>query len=291
MILYTKNNRDTSELTFLSAPKLLYICDLDTVEFSVTHRVTHMHDHLELMYIYEGSGSIAVSEKEYAVQKGDLMIYNSGTMHDENPATSRLGAVCIGVSHLCLPQLPPNCLISSQHPPLIHCGKIADYLYQLFQSLITLMSSAMPGHETVSNYLMLTILSMSLELSRARTSAETAKKTAVKKMTASSKICGRVKEYLQQNYTHELTLDMISEAVLVSPYHMSRVFKSETGCTPMQYAGRLRLGKAQTLLVHTPLSITDIAFQVGYNNSCSFNYAFRKMFGITPAEFRRLYRV
>ena len=84
---------------------------------------------------------------------------------------------------------------------------------------------------------------------------------------------------------------MIGSAVSVSPYHMSRVFKKETGCTPMQYVAQLRLGKAQTLLVHTDMPITEIAYNVGYNSSNSFNYAFLKLIGLTPGAYRKMYRL
>mgnify|MGYP002224503495 CR=1 FL=1 len=57
-------------------------------------------------------------------------------------------------------------------------------------------------------------------------------------------------------------------------YHI--IFKEETGFSPMQYVTRRRIGEAQNLLINTQLSITEIAANVGYNNSNYFQNVFKK---------------
>lgn len=159
-------------------------------------------------------------------------------------------------------------------------------VYQLFQSLIDLMESPMPARETVSCYLMLSILSITAELSKnmlGHQGTDTA--------SSRSALCLQIKEYILANYNRELTLEIISNALSISPWYMSRVFKKETGYSPMQYVTNLRLGEAQVLLIHTSMPVTVVAQSVGYSSSGAFNYSFRKMFGITPTEFRRLYKI
>ena len=55
----------------------------------------------------------------------------------------------------------------------------------------------------------------------------------------------------------------------------------------MEYVERLRLGKAQVLLIHTDIQIIEIAHQTGYNNLSTFNYAFSKLFGMSPKKFKK----
>lgn len=148
------------------------------------------------------------------------------------------------------------------------------------------MESPMPARETVSCYLMLSILSITAELSKnmlGHQGTDTA--------SSRSALCLQIKEYILANYNRELTLEIISNALSISPWYMSRVFKKETGYSPMQYVTNLRLGEAQVLLIHTSMPVTVVAQSVGYSSSGAFNYSFRKMFGITPTEFRRLYKI
>ena len=63
MLLNSKNKVGIDELTFLSTPRLLYVCEQDIVEFCLAHRVVHSHGFLEILYIYEGSGMVVINKK------------------------------------------------------------------------------------------------------------------------------------------------------------------------------------------------------------------------------------
>lgn len=73
----------------------------------------------------------------------------------------------------------------------------------------------------------------------------------------------------------------------VSAAHLCRVFHAETGSTPLQYLARERMRLACELLQRPSLSIKEIAFELGYDNSSHFSRAFRRVTGVTPGQFRR----
>lgn len=58
----------------------------------------------------------------------------------------------------------------------------------------------------------------------------------------------------------------------------------------MQYVIRLRIGKAQGLLMYTDYPITQIAGMVGYDNSSHFNAMFTKYIGMSPGKYRKKFR-
>lgn len=68
----------------------------------------------------------------------------------------------------------------------------------------------------------------------------------------------------------------MGEALHISPYYLSHVFKQMSGYSPVQYLLRRRIGEAQTLLITTDLSITRIAEMVGYDTQSYFNLRFTK---------------
>ena len=75
----------------------------------------------------------------------------------------------------------------------------------------------------------------------------------------------RIKEYIDAHYLEDLKLADIAEALHINLYYLSHTFKDLTGTSPMQYIIRRRIEEAQTLLLTTNMTITDIAMQCGYN--------------------------
>ena len=92
--------------------------------------------------------------------------------------------------------------------------------------------------------------------------------------------------YIRAHYADALTRQGIADAVGVSPNHLSRVFRSETGMTPWQYLNRYRVLQAQKLLRATDDSVTVIAGAVGFNDPAYFSRVFRKETGMSPKNYR-----
>ena len=102
-------------------------------------------------------------------------------------------------------------------------------------------------------------------------------------------IAGQVKNYIDTHFDEQFTLQDISNAIQVSPYHLAHMFKETTGYSPMQYTVRRRLGEAQSLLISTGMSVTEIAISVGFGNPCHFNTMFSKYIGMSPSRYRSSY--
>lgn len=63
-----------------------------------------------------------------------------------------------------------------------------------------------------------------------------------------------------------------------------------TGCAPIQYVTRRRIGDAQNLLLSTDKTITDIAMECGYNNSNYFQVVFNNFVGMPPGKYRKTWK-
>lgn len=84
-----------------------------------------------------------------------------------------------------------------------------------------------------------------------------------------------------------LVLEEIAREVNLSEPHLRYLFKIETGMTAAQHLKALRMQKAKELLEGTFLSVKQIMFQVGINNSSHFTRAFRSVYGHAPTEYQR----
>jgi len=94
-------------------------------------------------------------------------------------------------------------------------------------------------------------------------------------------------EYLQNNFTEEISLSEMAARHFVSPEHFSRVFKQRTGFNFIEYMNILRLQKAEQMLKQlNTASMTEIAAACGFNDSNYFSLKFKKYFGVSPKKFQ-----
>ena len=97
----------------------------------------------------------------------------------------------------------------------------------------------------------------------------------------------RVRLVLDGRFSEKLLLDEIASAVYSSPYHISRVFKRQTGLTIHLYQQRLRLFHAAERMLENPEENLDrIALDLGFANHSHFTTAFGKIFDLSPSDFR-----
>ena len=97
----------------------------------------------------------------------------------------------------------------------------------------------------------------------------------------------RAKEFIRENYADSgISLHMVAAEVGFSPNHFSTVFSQETGQTFVEYLTAVRIEAAKHLLTKGNSRMSDIAFDVGYQDSHYFSYLFKKHVGVSPREYR-----
>ncbi len=97
-------------------------------------------------------------------------------------------------------------------------------------------------------------------------------------------------EWIMEHFDQPIYQPALAERVGISSTALSRLFKKHTGRTFSAYVQELRIGKACELLAHTDRAITDICYEVGYNNLSNFNRQFLKNKNISPRSYRNEHR-
>lgn len=100
-------------------------------------------------------------------------------------------------------------------------------------------------------------------------------------------ISKQTKTYINKHYKDKYSLKAIAEALNKSPYYIQRCFKEINGITPLKYLHELRVNEAKVLLRQENLTITDIAFDIGYSDSTQFSVRFKEHTGLTPTMYRK----
>jgi AraC-like DNA-binding protein len=96
----------------------------------------------------------------------------------------------------------------------------------------------------------------------------------------------RVREYVDAHLGGSMDLATLAGVAGLSIHHFARGFKQSAGVTPHHYLTRKRVERAQDLLAHTDLSLSEIAYAVGFSDQSHLARHFRQMLGVTPGQFR-----
>ncbi|HJC13912.1 AraC family transcriptional regulator [Agathobaculum sp.] len=267
-------------------PKLLYVSEIRP-DASTHPRVMHAHeDFVEIILICSGSSEYLIHDKKYFIRPGDLLVYNAGVVHDEISGPDiEIGSYCVAIGGLHMPGLKPNMLIPADEGYVFPTRRSFGDLRILFEMMFRNLASGEPRAEAFCSSLMHALLVKVLAVTEGADAAD-------EKPVEEPPILGRrIKEYIDRHYMEPITLQSMGEALHISPYYLSHVFKQMSGYSPVQYLLRRRIGEAQTLLITTDLPITRIAEMVGYDTQSYFNLQFTKNVGMPPNKFRQNYIV
>ncbi len=98
-----------------------------------------------------------------------------------------------------------------------------------------------------------------------------------------------LKEYLDENYASKITLDMLAERFYINKFYLTRIFKEQFGESVTGYLLQVRITKAKQSLRFTDKPIEEIAHECGMHDANYFSRMFKKVEGVTPGEFRRMW--
>lgn len=107
-----------------------------------------------------------------------------------------------------------------------------------------------------------------------------------KDQTSEKSISDLVKKYVNDNYSKDIDMAVVSNMVSLSYSHFSKIFKDETGMNFSDYLTKIRMEKALEMLSNPINKVNDISKGVGYNNPKHFTRAFKNHFGFSPSEYR-----
>ncbi|MDI5983588.1 AraC family transcriptional regulator [Halomonas sp. M4R5S39] len=270
-----------SRLTIEHPAELLYMCKAEGSQ-SEMPRAMHRHDDCaEIVFIREGQGTHIIGGREYRTRRGDVLVYNSGTLHDESARPEvGIGAYCCGFRSLKLRGLPVNHLVPELGCPVLASGEHRAAFESLFELLYDQVGVGQRGAGEICHHLLQALI---LLVGRLMERPEP-------RLESPGYDLGReVRRYIDERYAEELDLQVMAERFKVSPYHLAHRFKAAVGCSPIHYLIRRRVGEAQSLLINTELSVAEVAERVGYRHASYFNTAFRKVVGVTPGGYRKRY--
>ena len=249
----------------------------------------HWHTPLEIIMPLENPYEISCRTASYLLQEGDLLIINSGVIHN-------------------MPAMKGERLIFQADFSLLHnVADIESILSSIPSALLVTPESAPAIHEQLKN-LMLDIcreyfsdsiligasiysklIEMLVLIGRECTANGDAFDVTRSKQKEYTEKFITVCNHIHEHCTEDLSLDDVAALAGFSKYHFTRLFKRFTGVSFYKYLNKKRIEHAEKLLVDPELSITEVALQSGFSSLSAFIRMFKLIKDCTPTEFRNMY--
>ena len=245
----------------------------------------HSHDYPTLVFVLSGRTRIRIDEILYDADEGNLIVINPGIKHQilisdsDNLSTE----FQVGFTDVQFGDLEPNMIPIPTASPIIQFkGEIRQKLFKICTSMEAENSIYWQGR-----YFMLKTYLMQILLLLIREQSEPVAITGSIAVESTNKkyIVEQIINYFEDHYAEKISLDRIAASMFLSTFYISKIFKSETGTTPIRYLINIRLEKAKELLENGwNGSIQEIAQTVGYDDAYHFSKLFKKHFGISPSQ-------
>ena len=231
----------------------------------------HIHPHLEMIYLTEGSSLMSLDGREYLVEAGDLFLAFPNQIHFYHDRTRTDGYVLIFAGEI-FPDFVELFKSKVAVDPVIRRDRLPEDLGERIGQVSAGLCSQDSFCRVAAKGYMLTILAQILPLMRLTD-------TPVSQDSIKS-----VLMYCMENYTEPLTLDTLARDLHLNKYYISHIFQKrmETGFS--EFLNNLRVEHACELL-SKERSITEVAYASGFSSIRSFNRIFADRMGMTPSQY------
>lgn len=240
----------------------------------------HFHGQLELLYVEDGEVEVTISGCTRTVTGGELAVAFPNSVHSYRTPKEQQSVHCMmNIINLPLAGDYINTFLKF-HPkvPFIAKERLHKDVPYAMRTLLEECAVARPGAVSSSICKAYT----QILISRLLPELDFIPNTDANFFNITYQII----QFMNENFTQPISLEDLSKSLGVSKYHLSRVFSDKINVSFNDYLNGLRAGFARNLLAGTGRSVTEIAYDCGFQSVRTFNRAFQKIYAESPRKYR-----
>lgn len=256
----------------------------------------HMHDFIEIEYVYSGSGVQVFNGKQYPVSHGSMIFLNIGEYHSYH-TDGRMGIVDCLIN----PCFIHENLNSATSP--VHLNEIDDFrcfdlnasipniknftgrdmlkVDGIFDALHEEFEQKQPGYLTVLKHYIGILLTTYFRAENYSNRLQDSRLDVH---------MPQIFDYIRKNYQRKISLEELASICYYSPAYFSSLFSARMGKTVSEYICEFRIAEAARLLKESDQRVEYICHAVGYMDKKSFFANFKSILGVTPNQYRSIAR-
>lgn len=249
------------------------------------HMRIHWHVEFEFIRVLEGTLHLTIDEQEFLIPENSVVFIPSGALHSGIPQNN-----CV---YDCI-VFDPNMLMNKSDSSSKLIRKIMNHdldiqsiydeanstIHEIIWALFDAIASKVTGYQLVVQGTLYQFFGITIgQNGQSELSLHTPRD--IKRITQLKTAL----EFIENSYASNITLKSMSDSVQMTPKYFCRFFHQMTHRSPIDYLNYYRIERACYLLLTTNQSVTEIAYNVGFNDLSYFIRTFKKYKGITPKQY------
>lgn len=248
--------------------KLAYVAYLEqgvgVFNEAVTHNIT------EIMAVKSGRGVFTLQGERFEVNQNDFVITNPDILHNEESKSQNFGVYIIGIENYLLE--------NANDKPFYHASdnRICYYAEQIVKDY---ESESKSFYENANLLFSLIINEVLLN---------TQAKPIPNVKTSSNELINMVKKYLDGHFSEDISIKLLADKFFINKTTLMHSFKKNIGVSTIEYVIEKRLKESENWLKISNMSIQQIAERCNFSTPSYYTQHFKRRYGITPVEYRKL---
>lgn len=245
-----------------------------------------------LFYIISGKGEILIENQHYLLKDNSLFFCSAGSVYNIK-SKNGLSLISVNfdltqknnsVTDVFLPTLPDRNLkiikdtvsdsdILNSH---IYIGEASEF-YSLIRKIFYEFTTKKIHYREISGVALKEII---INIHRKE----------LENTVASASSINTVIDYINSNYSKEISNKELATLAGYHEYHLNRLFLKHTGTSMHNYILNMRINEAKRLILNTELPLNIIAENVGFKSYTNFSSYFKKIFSMSPAAYKNQFK-
>ena len=279
----TRHRIDNEKPSAFGQARLLYV---STSKYEGDWQsILHSHPFSELFYVINGQGAFLAEGSEFPVKQNDMAIINPHVQHTEKSLPGApLNYIVLGIEGLSFSfgrLATARAGVSSQPTPdtVYKHNMSKTNVYSYLNIMLEEITEQQEDYEAVCQNLLEVLLICILRSGSLSVVPDNSRLL--------NRECTQIKNYLDANYSEDITLDTLSALTHMNKYYLAHTFTKYMGLSPINYLLQKRIQEGKSLLESTSYSIAQISDLLGFSSQSYFSQAFRKATGMTPMQYRK----
>lgn len=239
----------------------------------------HFHDYYVIGFIEDGKRHLVCNQEEYVLNSGDIIIFNPGDPHACEQVDGRtLDYRCLNIEPAVMRRYAAE---MTGHDAMPRFTTHVLFQNELVETLQELHDLILAERQDFCKEELLLVLLEQLISEHSDTERTNAEQEQIAEIT-------RVCAYIESHYMDSIALNELSDLVSLSKYHLLRLFTRQKGISPYRYLETIRINHAKRLL-EQGLFPMEVAARTGFSDQSHFTNFFKKLIGLTPRQYRRIF--
>ncbi|MBQ2876859.1 MAG: AraC family transcriptional regulator [Clostridia bacterium] len=236
----------------------------------------HYHDRFEIYYLTGGRCHFFIDNRSYDLVAGDLILIPEGIIHRTNYGVDEeQSRVVLEFSSRFVPES-----VRAKLPSMVYLFRNPTLTAEIHEMIRAIDGEFKNPDEFTCESLEARISALLFFLARNRALGGSA--------ASKNSMIEDVINYIKGNFAQDIKLANVAKSHFVSPEHLSRTFKHDTGFGFNEFLSLIRLQHAEHLLKERGArSISEIAYSCGFNDSNYFSDKFRRTYGVSPLKYSK----